>query len=64
MVNSLTFTASKHTTRVVKCSRNDHESPWTCTLYVNGGETVTNIRNVCKTERGARKWADKQLFAQ
>lgn len=47
--------------RSVKAFRNDESSNWTACLYVNHGETITNIRGTFKTEKGLRKWAAKQL---
>lgn len=49
--------------RKVIAFRNDQQSRWTATLYVNRGDTITNIRGTFQTERGLRKWAEKQLSA-
>lgn len=47
--------------RKVIASRNDASSRWNANLYVNNGETITNIRNTFASEKGLRKWASNVL---
>lgn len=49
--------------RFVLASRNDANSKWTARLYVNMGETATQIVRNFKTIEMAERWADKVLAA-
>jgi hypothetical protein len=36
---------------------------YSCRLYVANGEVITLTSNVVKTEKGARRWAERVLSA-
>lgn len=54
------YISREGSTAIVKALRNDPESPWHASVWVNNGETYCYGRKF-KTTSGLTKWAEKEI---